>query len=217
MQNETHSPEEVALDPATLVQMSALFYSVIAVVAALWRVKWAGEPLFFVDAAAQERGIDWLRDLPLGLAAGALVIVLSYLFTRWTDVGDALARKLASALGPLTLVQTTFLALISGFAEEVFFRGAVQPRVGLAVASILFGFAHFVPRREFYLWTVFSVFAGFLLGTLFQYTGNLIAPIAAHALVNAVNLPILVRQYRDTEKSRAEVEISDELDDDAGN
>lgn len=203
LEPDSESPEEMTLSPAALVQMSALFYSVVAVVAALWRVTWAGEPLFFVDAAAQERGVDWPRDLLLGLAAGVLVIVVSYLFTRFTAAGELLARRLASALGPLALWQTTFLALVSGFAEEAFFRGAVQPRTGLVVASILFGFAHFVPRREFYLWTVFSILAGFLLGGLFTHTGNLVAPIVAHTLVNAVNLPVLVRQYRNTEKRRS--------------
>jgi membrane protease YdiL (CAAX protease family) len=54
---------------------------------------------------------------------------------------------------------------------------------------------HFVPRREFLPWTGFSVAAGFLLGWLFESTGNLVAPIAAHALVNGVNLSLLVRRY----------------------
>ncbi len=191
---------ETALNPSAFVRMAALFYAVLAVLAALWRVRWAGEPLFFVDVAAQERGVHWPGDLLLGLGAGALVIAISYLITRFSAAGELLARRLAGALGPLSIWQTTFLALISGFAEEVFFRGAVQPRVGLIAASVAFGIAHFVPRREFYLWTVFSVLAGALLGFLFEHTGNLIAPIAAHTLVNAVNLPILARYYRDTKK-----------------
>ncbi len=124
-----------------------------------------------------------------------LLIGLSDWTTRVTRWGDALARALAEALGPLSLPDALLLAAASGFAEELFFRGALQPRVGWLLASLLFGCVHFVPRREFLPWTVFAVGAGFLFGGLFLWTGNLVAPIVAHAVVNGVNLPLLVRRY----------------------
>jgi membrane protease YdiL (CAAX protease family) len=62
-------------------------------------------------------------------------------------------------------------------------------------ASLIFGLVHFIPRRELLPWTGFSVAAGFLLGALFEATGNLAAPVVAHALVNGVNLTLLVRRY----------------------
>ena len=80
-------------------------------------------------------------------------------------------------------------------AEEALFRGALQPQVGLLAASLLFGLAHFAPRRELLPWTVFSLAAGLLLGTLFEETGNLVAPVVAHAGINAVNLRWLSQRY----------------------
>jgi hypothetical protein len=80
---------------------------------------------------------------------------------------------------------------VSGFAEEAFFRGALQPQVGLVIASLIFGVVHFVPRREFLPWTAFAIAAGFLFGWLFDTTGNLVAPVVAHASINAVNLWLL--------------------------
>jgi membrane protease YdiL (CAAX protease family) len=41
------------------------------------------------------------------------------------------------------------------------------------------------------------VLAGLGFGLLFDATGNLVAPIAAHALLNAVNLSWLSRHYAD--------------------
>jgi membrane protease YdiL (CAAX protease family) len=34
-----------------------------------------------------------------------------------------------------------------------------------------------------------------LFGALFYWTGNLVAPVVAHTIVNGVNLPMLVRRY----------------------
>jgi membrane protease YdiL (CAAX protease family) len=87
------------------------------------------------------------------------------------------------------------LALSSGIAEEALFRGALQPVVGLVWASLLFALAHLVPRRELLPWSLFSLAAGFLLGGLYAATGNLVAPIVAHVVVNAANLRRLSRDF----------------------
>jgi membrane protease YdiL (CAAX protease family) len=103
-------------------------------------------------------------------------------------MGRVLAEHLAGILGPLSGTQVVILALASGVGEEAFFRGALQPRVGLVAASLLFGLAHLVPRRELLPWAGFALLAGVLLGALFEYTGNLLAPTLAHVVVNGVNL-----------------------------
>ena len=98
-------------------------------------------------------------------------------------------------LGRLRVSECIALALLSGVAEEAFFRGALQPQVGLWVASAAFALAHFAPRRDLWPWTLCSFAAGLALGLLFTWTGNLVAPIAAHALINAVNLRVLAVRY----------------------
>lgn len=179
-----------------LVRLAFLFYGALAAVAVLWRVGWAGESILYLSEAAARSGIDPARDAGIGLVTGGAVVWLSHEITRRTRAGRALARALAEALGPITLPQALVLALLSGVAEEAFFRGALQPQVGLVAASLLFGVVHFVPRRELLPWTVFSIGAGFLLGGLFELTGNLVAPVVAHFTVNAANLPMVTRSYR---------------------
>jgi membrane protease YdiL (CAAX protease family) len=61
----------------------------------------------------------------------------------------------------------------------------------------VFGLAHFAPRRDLLPWTGFAVAAGFGLGALFEATGNLVAPIVAHASINLVNLRLLALRWRD--------------------
>jgi len=180
--------------PPPLVKMALVFYGVLLAAALAWGTI-AGRSLLFASAEASVRGVSPGRDLAVGLLAGGIVILLSHEITRRTDWGEALARALASVLGPLGWGQCLLLAALSGVAEEAFFRGAIQPAVGLVPASLIFGLAHLAPQRELWPWTGFSLLAGLLLGVLFEATGNLIAPITAHALINAVNLRLLSVRY----------------------
>jgi len=183
-----------APEPVPIVRAAALFYGGLLGVALIWA--WVvGEPLLFLSAAAEARGVRLGGDFGYGLAAGLLVIGLSELSTRHTRVGERLAAALAGVLGRRSPLECVALALASGVAEEAFFRGALQPHIGLVAASILFGAVHFVPRRELLPWTGFAVAAGFLLGWLFDTTGNLVAPIVAHVTINAVNLWLLTSRY----------------------
>jgi membrane protease YdiL (CAAX protease family) len=179
----------------SFVRLGLIFYGVLAAAGVIWRLGIYDEPILYASSAAAAEGLSWFRDGLLGLAAAAVLIGGSDWMTRKTGWGEDLARAMAAALGRLSLGDALLLALASGLAEEVFFRAALQPRVGLVVASILFGCVHFVPRREFLPWTGFAIVAGFLFGWLFVWTGNLIAPVVAHTVVNGVNLPLLVRRY----------------------
>jgi len=188
--------------PISLVRTAIFVYGALLGVALLWAAL-AGDSLVYATADAARRGVRPLRDVGLGLVAGTLVILLSDQLTRHTRAGDALARALADTLGRLAPAQCALLAGLSGVAEEAFFRGVLQPWLGLVAASLLFGLAHVVPRRELLPWPAFAVAAGFLLGILFEVTGNLVAPITAHATINAVNLYLLSTRYRG-ERGRVE-------------
>lgn len=179
--------------------MGLLFYGAMAIIAVLWRVGVYREPIFFSSAAFASAELFWLRDLGIGLAVGAAIVVLSGLVTRFTDWGESLARAMAEALGPLSTPDAVLLACASGLAEEMFFRGALQPRVGLVLASLIFGIVHFVPRKEFLPWTGFALAVGFGFGALYSATGNLLAPVVAHTVVNGINLPLLINQYGNRE------------------
>jgi len=177
------------------VRMALLFYAAVFGAALLWRVGLRGEPLLYASEEAARQGLRLGPDLAAGLVATAFVVVVSRELTRRTASGQLLARTLGRVIGPLTLGECLVLAFASGVGEEAFFRGALQPRVGLVAASLLFGAAHLVPRRELVAWSAFSVVAGFLLGGLFAWTGNLVAPITAHVGINAVNLRLLTLEF----------------------
>lgn len=173
--------------------MALLFYAVVLLLAALLAA-WTGHSLLFASPEQAAAGVEWSFDPWLGALGAAGVIALSAGLTAATRWGDALSRELAQLLGPLSTRSCLLLAAASGFAEEALFRGALQPQLGLLGASLLFGLAHFVPRRELLPWTAFTLAAGFGLGALYEVTGNLVAPVVAHFGVNAVNLRLLSRR-----------------------
>jgi membrane protease YdiL (CAAX protease family) len=198
-------PTTPSLDAARFVRFGVLFYGAMALVAVIWRVGVYHEPMWTPGAAGGTGAADGLEgetarmgiwlELALGLAVAAAVVAGSYALTESTRWGRKLATAMAEPLSGLSVPDALLLASASGLAEEMFFRGALQPRAGLVVASLLFGALHFAPRRELLPWSAFAVVMGFVLGGLFEWTGSLLAPVVAHTAINAVNLPLLIRRY----------------------
>lgn len=187
---EQHDGEPV---PENFVRSALLFYGFLGCVALLWRMSTPGESILYPGPPpATEGGIT--RPLILGLGVGAASLGISEAMTRWTNAGERLASALSERLVGLGRGDAFLLALASGMAEEMFFRGALQPATGLVAASLIFGACHFVPRRDLAIWSGYAVVMGFALGLLYERAGHLAAPIAAHVLVNAVNLPRLARR-----------------------
>jgi membrane protease YdiL (CAAX protease family) len=178
--------------PGGWLRLALAFYAGLLGLALLWD-RLAGEPLLHASRAAALRGVDPWRDPAAGALAGALAVLASRALARQTAWGGRAARALGALLGPLPTAHCLALALASGVAEEAFFRGALQPRVGLVAASLLFGAVHFVPRRELLPWSLTALAAGLGLGLLFEATGNLVAPVVAHVVLNAANLRWLSR------------------------
>jgi membrane protease YdiL (CAAX protease family) len=199
-EREDHADERDRLADAhaeshRFVRVGLVFYGAMALAAVVWRTGFYGEDLMFASAVDTSGPVRWIWHSIVGVGLGLAVVVASRILTENTAWGDQLGRGLAEALGQLSVPNALLLAVASGLAEEMFFRGALQPRVGWVAASLLFGVVHFVPRREFLPWTVFAIVMGFALGAVFERTGNLVAPVMAHMTVNALNLPFLVRRY----------------------
>jgi membrane protease YdiL (CAAX protease family) len=193
---EAPGPETVLPPPPVAwMRLAIAFYGGMAALAWLWREAWQGQQLLYASSEAARGGVSWATDISLGLAAGVAFVALSRWLTRHTSAGERLARRLAGALGKLELRHCLALALASALGEEALFRGALQPSLGLLGASLVFGGVHFAPRRDLWPWSVFAFVGGLGLGSLFDATGNLVAPIVAHATLNALNLTLLVREY----------------------
>ena len=177
-----------------MVRLGVVFYLAMACVAWVWRVLVQGEPMLFVSEAAELQAGSLCRDGAIGIGIGLAVVAVSDWLTSRTHWGEHLSRRLAEAVGPLSLPQCFVLALASGIGEEFFFRGALQPVVGLGWASFLFGLMHLGPDRAWLPWTGFAMVMGMGLGGLYILTGGIWAPLVAHVVINGVNLPRLAHR-----------------------
>jgi membrane protease YdiL (CAAX protease family) len=183
-------PDPARAPPAgRLYRLAWLFYLCLAIAGSLWIGLRRGPiPLrLFFDP---ER---WFLDAAVGAAAGLALLGFWEALRRLLPAQRRLEERLGELLGGLTAPQAVALAALSGFAEELFFRGAVQGALGWIAASLLFALLHSGPGPEFRLWTLFAACAGLLFGALMLWRGNLLAPALAHFLVNAVNLHRLRR------------------------
>jgi membrane protease YdiL (CAAX protease family) len=175
-----------------------------------WWVPWAG----YGALAALGAGLAWLlhgqvlhapdgprfsTDLRLaqlgGLALAALVTLLTVLCTRWLVSHTAWARKLRgtlrAALFGASRQRLLLLALAAAVAEELFFRAALLPWIGVCASSLIFGLLHVSSRDSYLGWMLWASLMGAVFGALFIGSGNLLAPIVAHAAINYENMRYL--------------------------
>jgi len=82
------------------------------------------------------------------------------------------------------------LALSAGVVEELFFRGFLQPRIGLLASSGLFVLAHLAYDQPLML--VGIALLSLLYGLLVRWRQSLWAAMVAHALFDAIQLLVVI-------------------------
>jgi len=164
------------------------FYAVLGGLGYGW-AELAGTTAYFSASSDREHlllsvGAGVLAALPL-LGGGALL-------ERWVPSLRALAREVRETFGVLRHRDVVIFSLSSAVGEELLFRGAVMPTLGLPVSAALFGAAHGFFRGPYRAWSLYATVTGVLLGVLTMWTGTLVAAIVCHATVNFASLTELV-------------------------
>lgn len=177
------------LRPGQFYRLAWIFYLLLAVAAVIWLGIREGsiDLSLFVEPSAVA------VDLGIGIGAGLLLVGVWEAARRTLERARRLEDELRRLLGDIEATETFALALLSGIAEEIFFRGAMQAAFGWVVATVLFTLLHIGPGRAFRLWTAFAAIAGLTFAALVVWRESLLAAIVAHVVVNAVNLRRLTR------------------------
>ena len=95
------------------------------------------------------------------------------------------------------------VALLSGCAEEYLFRGALQQKFGLIAATLVFAVIHWPLNPNFLPWPFVAGVIGLGLGVLARETHSLVAPAAAHVVMNFINLRRITQRFAVWDEERA--------------
>lgn len=143
----------------------------------------------------RQPGRELLLGVALGAAGWALVLIIlsgvGALTAEWLpQLAPGEVPPLVGWMAGLPLVVRMLVALSAGLVEETFFRGLLQPRVGIAVSTGLFVLAHLNYGEPLLLVGVLLLSVGFALVT--RWRGNVWAAVSAHATFDAIQLLFLI-------------------------
>jgi len=127
------------------------------------------------------------QALKWGVGLAIIVIIIDYLIfkgvpEKYVDDGG-INEKIFSTR---SILHIFILTAIIAFSEELLFRGILQTHFGLVTASIIFAILHF---RYLSKWVLFTmvVTISFFIGIVYEITGNLVATMIAHFLIDFVS------------------------------
>lgn len=153
-----------------------------------WRVQFG----LWTRSVGRELGIGALA----GLAAWVVAILVGLVAAQvLTALGaDRLVPTSPPAIVPWIVALPVGLRLLlsasAGLAEEIFFRGLLQPRVGIFWSTLLFIAGHGGYGQPFFFIGIGSLSLIFAL--LVRWRQSIWAAIAAHAVFDAIQLVIVV-------------------------
>jgi membrane protease YdiL (CAAX protease family) len=170
----------------------------------IWDVLLSGVPLLLFALAGvglwirrggrgtwDRLGLRWPTWRQLIAAAGITVLLLAFDFLvnwSWQEVAptsyDLLQRVSENIFGGLaTMGGALALGLSAGISEELLFRGAVQPRLGLLLTTVLFAIGHLQYGLTVATLEVFVI--GLVLGLVRKRSHTTVC-ILIHAAYNGV-------------------------------
>ena len=140
------------------------------------------------------------KDLGLGLVAGVaawvvvLLVLLSLGVLIWALGGEEFMPSappvLVSWIAALPLGLRLALSASAGIAEEVFFRGFLQPRAGVAFSTVLFVLAHVGYGQPLML--VGVTLLSLVFAALVRWRQSIWAAVVAHAVFDALQLTVVI-------------------------
>lgn len=159
---------------------------------------------------------DWYsigEGLVVGFLAGVMLVFVMLILALFPlrsiqSLNEHAERQMRLLLSGLSVAQLIAVSLAAGVGEELLFRGLVMQWLigdmqscttqslifGIIVSALVFGLAH--PMSIAYV--VFAFFMGLAMGVLHWYFQNLLVPIVAHWVYDAIMMVWLVNRTNST-------------------
>lgn len=134
-------------------------------------------------------GWDWYSQILTGLLFGVSASIIA-IFIIKRDFFEKPRKLFVNLIGGLKLNYSDiiFISLCAGIGEELLFRGAIQPWLGIWLTAFVFVLLHGYLNPKNWKMSFYGIFmviisAGF--GYLYEYTGILSA-ITAHFIIDVI-------------------------------
>jgi len=128
--------------------------------------------------------LDDVHLFTIGIPAGIIIVMIDIFLMRclpssFYDDGG-LNERIFRNRNTLHII---IIALFVAFSEELLFRGIIQTKVGLILASIIFAIIHY---RYLFNWFLFVniVLLSFFIGAIFEWSDNLAVTIVMHFVID---------------------------------
>ncbi|MFJ5757844.1 lysostaphin resistance A-like protein [Neobacillus sp. NPDC093182] len=125
-----------------------------------------------------------VRILLIGVPAGATVVIVDIILIKllpksFYDDGGLNERIFKNR----SVFHIALIAAFVAFSEELLFRGVIQTKVGLILASLIFAIIHY---RYLFNWFLFSniVILSFFIGSVYEWSNNLALTMIMHFTID---------------------------------
>lgn len=143
-------------------------------------------------------------ELIIGVWLGLFFSVGIFFILRKITYFRALFDEIVSIIfGPLNYLEIFYISCIAGISEELFFRGSLQPLIGIVPTSIIFGLLHMGIYKKLLPYGLYAFILSLVFGYLFLIIGDLYACIICHFMIN-FTLGILWKKSSDSKFSKME-------------
>ena len=129
----------------------------------------------------------------LGIGVGLVFVFLTRLAVHRFEWVRQLHRSFRGLVTNLHARDIFILAVASSVGEELLFRGALLPWIGLWASTVIFALLHIGPGLRYLPWTASAFIMGLVFALLHQWMGDLGGAIAAHFTINFLNLGYIRR------------------------
>ena len=138
----------------------------------------------------------WYQQIGIGLGYGIIAALGAWFIVQRAFLSDTRAffAKLIQDLN-LSILDILFISFCAGFGEEILFRGAMQPYLGIWITAIIFVAIHGYLNPKNWRISIYGAYMCLVIagmGYLCDHLG-IMSAIAAHFAVDVVLLYALVK------------------------
>jgi len=143
-----------------------------------------------------QKATPWYQQIGIGLLYGTITALIGWYIVNMTFLSNTRTffARLIQGLN-LSVPDILFISFCAGAGEEILFRGAIQPYLGIWITAILFVAIHGYLNPKNWRISIYGVYMCIVIagmGYLSDYLGITTA-IAAHFAIDVVLLYALIK------------------------